>query len=859
MRRLYLFTFLSLTLFGLSLVVIWHDEFGLRPWKTYQNEYIESKRAVLENDYQEALADFNASGGQEKIKELEGKLEKAVAIFESPEIQKKYEELQKTHAELLENIEQQQSVLQGLRGKFLEIEYLYITHQDSVQNQQMQELQVKIDAAELRRQSLLSNDDDVKDALAELTSDIQEIKAQIESLKAPVNDKANILAKVDETPVEIKQIHIKDIDKADRCESCHIGIQDMESVSDEQPLSKHPASFIYLQHHEPSKFGCTFCHRGEGRATTSAEKAHGMDKHWTEPMYEGDMTQTGCLNCHGDIKGLRGAEYIQSSTGLFEKFGCYGCHKIQGYEGLREIGPVLTDVGTKNNYTWMVDWLLNPKSYFKHARMPNFFLSKEEAEQISDYLFSMSGTTRHDVDPWEYEYDNALVSKGKKLWSQARCNLCHTTFGRGGDHIKMYAPDLSKVGSKVNKEWLFNWIKDPKKYFPETKMPRFRFTDDEIHALVEYIVSEYLDDDFEAEYVEPEPIAAESIDKGKTLIQQFGCYGCHELKGMEEMVDVAPSLKQQGVTYLKDEDMGEKIGTELTSIGSKPVELLDFGKMKHAIPHDKLSYLKQKLRAPRSFRDDLRMPDFGLTEAEVNQLAAVLYGFTNEHVPARFMVPSKSELNRMAGVSDYKFSGDFAKLIEDVKCTNCHSIKGIGEDYAPDLTYAGSKLKESWIRSFLGSPDVIRPLIQQMPNLGLEKNTFSMPRFNLGEKGQLTDGNKSDIDIAMNYFQQELVSKDIPKSIPTLPEVTREQQVMLGEALYQNKGCKACHQIGPEGGAVGPNLSNVGNRLTEGFVFKYLEDPKRFKPDVIEPNYGLSERERIYLTQYLMSLKLSKN
>lgn len=859
MSRLLIFTFLSLTLLGLSLYVIWQDEFGLRPWKTYQNEYKENKKALLESEYREALEKFKASGGQKKIQELETKLKEAEAIFNSPEIQEKYHTLQQKLSELRENIAQQQSELQSLRGRFLETEYLFISNQDVKHRDKMQALQTRISEVEVRRKALTKQEESVKASLDELKSGIEAIKAEIAEIQTPLKVKADLLANVENIPVEIKQVHIKDIDKADRCESCHIGIQDVKSVSDEQPLSKHPAGFVYLDHHQTSNFGCTFCHRGEGRATTSVEKAHGQHKHWNEPMYEGDMTQTSCLSCHGEIKGLRGAEYVQSGSELFQKYGCYGCHKIPGYEGLREIGPVLTEVGTKNNYTWMVSWLMDPKDYFETARMPKFFFSKQEAEQISDYLFSMSGTTRHDVDPWEYNYDDNLIAKGKKLWSQSRCNLCHTTNGRGGDHIKMYAPDLSKVGTKVNKEWLFNWIKDPKKYFPETKMPRFRFTDDEIHALVEYIVSEFLDDDFEAEYADPEPIAAESIEKGKALIQKYGCYGCHELKGMEEMVQIAPSLKQQGVTFLNKNEMGEKIGTELTSIGSKPIDLLDFGKMKHLIPHDKLSYLKQKLRDPRSFRDDLRMPDFRLTEAEINQLSTILYGFTDEHVPARFMVPSRSELNRMAGVSDYQFSGDFAKLIEDVKCTNCHSIKGIGQDYAPDLTYAGSKLQESWIKSFLGAPDVIRPLIQQMPNLGLEKNIYSMPRFNLGEKGKLTDKNKSDIEIALNYFQQELVSDEIPKKAPTLQDVNVPQQIALGQALYQQKGCKACHQIGADGGAVGPNLSNVGHRLNEGFVFKYLENPRKFKPDVVEPTYGLSERERIYLTQYLMTQKLSNN
>ncbi|NTV99438.1 MAG: cytochrome c, partial [Chlorobiaceae bacterium] len=69
--------------------------------------------------------------------------------------------------------------------------------------------------------------------------------------------------------------------------------------------------------------------------------------------------------------------------------------------------------------------------------------------------------------------------------------------------------------------------------------------------------------------------------------------------------------------------------------------------------------------------------------------------------------------------------------------------------------------------------------------------------------------------------------------------------------------CRSCHQLGNDGGALGPNLSNVGNRLNPGFIFKHLENARKFKPDIVEPNYGFSERERIYLTNYLMTLKLN--
>ncbi len=858
--KVYVFVFFSAVLLALSLWVVWDDEFGLRPWKKYQEEFKTMKHDQLEKDYRKAVVEFQRSGGHKRLAELEAQLAKAETSFQSGGTQEKYKQLTKQFDDLHAQAAINQKELQNARGLFLETEYYFTKTQKPEYKVKMDELQRQIDAITLRGNALQKKEDVLKNSISEITSGKAHLEAEIERMKSGLEDLKEKIANNNKVAVEIKQIHIKDIDKADRCQTCHIGIDGKRQVSLLQPFARHPASFVYLDHHDPTKFGCTFCHRGQGRATTSTEKAHGNVKHWDEPLLAGDMTQTSCLNCHGDIKGLRGAEEIVNSTELLKKYGCYSCHKIPGYETMGDVGPVLTEVGTKVNYSWAVKWLLDPKLYFSTARMPKFFFTQDQAESIADYLFSMSGTTRHDVD-YSKETPNAkLVEQGKALWSQARCNLCHTTGGRGGNHVKVYAPDLSKVGSKVNKEWLFRWLKNPNAYFPGTKMPRFRFTDEDIKSLVEYITSEYKDDEAEPKYVQPVEIQVASIKKGKDLVQKYGCYGCHKLQGMEEMVQIAPSLKSQGVSFLRGDEMREKIGTELSSIGSKPLEMLDFGKLKKSIPNDRLSYIKQKLRDPRGYRLGLRMPDFRLAESEINELAAVLYGFTDSNVPVRFMVPSRQELDRMAGVQTYKFTGDFAKVIADVKCTNCHSIRGIGADYAPDLSYAGSKLQEGWIRNFLANPDVIRPLLQQMPKLGLTSGKpaakITMPRFNLGQQ-KVEDTNRTDVDVVINFFQQELVSNDIPKKIPVITTMTMPEQITKGKNLYDDKGCKSCHQIGTEGGALGPNLSNVGNRLNPGFIFKHLENARKFKPDIVEPDYGFTERERIYLTNFLMTLKLN--
>ena len=79
-----------------------------------------------------------------------------------------------------------------------------------------------------------------------------------------------------------------------------------------------------------------------------------------------------------------------------------------------------------------------------------------------------------------------LVAKGKEIYTQKKCSLCHTIDGVGG---KM-GGDLSDEGNKGrDEEWLIKYFKDPKSIIPEAKMPPVKGTDEELKALAAYMMS----------------------------------------------------------------------------------------------------------------------------------------------------------------------------------------------------------------------------------------------------------------------------------------------------------------------------------------------------------------------------------
>jgi ubiquinol-cytochrome c reductase cytochrome b subunit len=80
--------------------------------------------------------------------------------------------------------------------------------------------------------------------------------------------------------------------------------------------------------------------------------------------------------------------------------------------------------------------------------------------------------------------------------------------------------------------------------------------------------------------------------------------------------------------------------------------------------------------------------------------------------------------------------------------------------------------------------------------------------------------------------------------------------VARGKALVAQFGCAGCHRIHGEGGAVGPDLSFVGDARPErDWHLKHFRDPQSVSPGSIMPKFPLTEPQLNDLTSYMLSLK----
>ena len=81
--------------------------------------------------------------------------------------------------------------------------------------------------------------------------------------------------------------------------------------------------------------------------------------------------------------------------------------------------------------------------------------------------------------------DTALVSQGKRLFTEQGCYGCHM-IGKAGTPI---ANDLSQVGSKYPETYLRQWLREPKQQKPRAHMPKIEMAEADARAIAAYLAS----------------------------------------------------------------------------------------------------------------------------------------------------------------------------------------------------------------------------------------------------------------------------------------------------------------------------------------------------------------------------------
>ncbi len=616
---------------------------------------------------------------------------------------------------------------------------------------------------------------------------------------------------------DIDQIWLPGMNVVDRCTTCHQGIT-QASLSDNavpQPFRAHPPV-----PHNVRDWGCTVCHRGQGPATEVAE-AHESTLAWEQPTLPTRFIQASCGTCH--YADLPQTPQLTKGRELLAELNCQGCHRLPGIERPAMLGPDLTNVGAKVSREWIYKWLKEPRAIVDkdgnvtvngyetedEPRMPKFRLTETELRGLSAYLsvqkakvFVPYKIDARVVAAWSKNPE--LASQGELRFRQMFCSTCHSLAVSRAGETKLIGgdigPELTKVGSKVNSDWLITWLRDPQGYLPHTRMPRYGWSDEDLFKVTQYIATKLTDSDLLAGVPQLGQPTEDEIQLGHRLFLE---------KGLNPQKDFGP---------------------DLSALGGKNASELEFGAAK--IPHNLVSYIQAKLQDPTSVNPAARMPQYNWNQADLDAITTALLSMKGAP-------PTSALQNLVVPRKEVAFhpTGAFAEVYERYRCYSCHKFNGYGGDLAPDLTYEGSRAQRQWIVDFLKNPQTLRPTL-----------ILRMPQFNMSDKDAATLADY--MTMVLQHPAANPAAVDARQFTPAM--------AVLGKQLYEVKyQCQSCHTIGGTGGYVGPNLNNAGGWLTPAWIEAWLRSPQALVPDTIEPRRSFTEDEVRALTAYLMTLRQS--
>jgi len=590
----------------------------------------------------------------------------------------------------------------------------------------------------------------------------------------------------------VRQIWLPELGRVDRCGTCHLGIDDPAFENASAPFQTHPGTWITT--HPSDRFGCTTCHDGEGQATDFAGASHGPQPFVLRPMRPLETIEANCGACHRSLDPVD-APRLAEGRRLIVESGCYSCHEIPGFEGLTFRGPALASIGYKVRPEWLGPWLTDPKSYLPHSKMGRFRLAPDEIAALQAFLLSQRGQVP--LDSTAIDWKKADTAKGRALFGEARCVSCHAVNGRGGT----MGPELTRIGDKVRRDWLFSYVKDPHRVQPDTPMLQYRFSDDQLRDLTAFLLDEYRSPETGPE---PPPAAyqdARLVAAGRALFERRGCTSCHQLPSVQNSGRIGPSL-----AGIADRDPGE----------------LPFGN--NIVRHTSDNYIFLKVLMPDALGLPSSMPTFGFRPADAAKIALALASIRKSDLPASYVVARPVP-------APYRPGGQFGALVTRYRCLSCHSVGGFGGDLSTvPFDRIGSQLQHDYIVNYLQNPGAVRVSVEAR-----------MPVFHM-----LPDEAKTIADYLSTVFLDDrLDAYDARFS----PDETRR-----GQQLYVQLGCEGCHQLGTKGGYVGPELSGSGARLKPGWIAAWLATPGKYKPGTLQPDYGLSAADIRALTAYLSEL-----
>ncbi len=309
----------------------------------------------------------------------------------------------------------------------------------------------------------------------------------------------------------------------------------------------------------------------------------------------------------------------------------------------------------------------------------------------------VSGTTR--------------LAAGEAAWANHRCEACHELAGEGPR--RRTGAQLDGLNGWARYDWIVRWLSDPEAYATHPAMPRYGLSERESQevalffwqfahahhhhhgggaasATSEHAVDQRPEGAAGHEHADGQehgsgpPLGATitgyDVEAGRSLFQSVGCLGCHALRRDSEPVGVVESLVKEERRLYRGFPPSRPYIPAGTVIDEKVLKIL-------------------KGEGVRSIDVFVEAP---LSTDLIDERARLAAG----HPADDPVFPAGTVIDRE--VYDFLKADKVGRV----------ALAGRGDGFAPDLTFAGDKLKKAHLTMWIENP-VIHQAEAVMPVFGL--------------------------------------------------------------------------------------------------------------------------------------------
>jgi cytochrome c551/c552 len=828
--------------------MIWglYDEmYGIRPWKGYQTRFVKfysrylktlsggeagvEKQIKASPDYQQidremAAAEKAAMPGASAIdKKINQELVPKILALNDP-----FQEVRSHIGALTYEIEvtKSESSKDSLRKQIVvlkaETHKVKLPGEDQAREMTFQQMSDQLQAWKDEKARLLQQRVDLMKQATELRAK-RDLYMSDRIADASTGTISAVQASLEKFDIKIRQIHVKDVDLVDRCESCHLGTREpivltRAAMGGEEVFASHPNKEL-LKIHDPDKFGCTPCHGGNGASIASTEKAHGYNKFWLWPMHHKENIDAGCQQCHVREIVTEMADTLNQGREIFRLRGCMGCHRYEGFDrDADEISSVNQQIRQLEQQK--AEW--KREIGFSEQKANNPRTSDTEAKQLFQHSNDLKVRS------------TGLDAKIEQFDMRSRSLI---------REVKKVGPSLKEVRAKLKKEWIPVWLKDPHLWREGTKMPTFRLDDNEIRAISAFIWQSG---------VNAAPPAQKPGDpaKGKEAFETRGCMACHSMGegGQKQGGTFAANLSREGEKANYDYLVRwvhnpRQRSAPYCTFEKKDLTAEDFER--HNLPyvfdleHTKCPNDGHELQVQQM----TPMPSLRLTEDEARDVASYL--MTRKHDDAAYANTDYMD--------DPNLKNQGLSLVRNYGCAACHEITGLEEEQriGTELTKEGSKPTERLDFALLGHKaeeegwythkgffehKLENPAVYDTGKEKAKQDRLKMPNFNFS---------KPEID-AVTTLLEGSVDASVPFRYFYNPTDQR-QDIIDGWWVVRKYNCMGCHKVHVGQNSIfdtmtkyqdpdwkdqkPPTLIGEGARVNPDWLMRFLNNPALSETD----------------------------